>query len=144
MPTGWVQLPFYASKNAASDVYPEWDFDGFSANSFAQGASGVLGIPTPPDATKVRQIRIAGKIVKGEITITFTRSRVGEGNRQLMQETIQSEEPLTVDVKKLIEGNRRGLTKDDTLTISIRAKEGPEHRTHILFAAVEFQRSGSY
>lgn len=145
MPNGWVQLPFYATKNAAPEVSPEWDFVGTSANSFKDGASGVLGIPLPPDAARVRKIRVAGEIVKGEVTVTLTRSRVGKNNRRLANGTIQSGKPMRLDEEwEIPAGGQQALRIDDTLSLSIRAAAGKGHRTHIHFVAVQFQRTASY
>jgi hypothetical protein len=144
MPSGWVQFPFYASRNADPSVYPEWDYTGFSANSFEQGAIGVVGIPTPPDASRVLKVRVAGKIVKGGIEVTLTRSRLGGSNQQLLLKSITSDKPQDFDEQEPIPGKLRGITKDDTLSLTIQAQEGAGHQTHVRLVAVQFQRSASY
>ena len=144
MPNGWVQLPCYATRNAAPDVMPEWDFVGFSANSFVEGASGVLGIPIPPDADRVRRVRVAGRIVKGKVTFNLTRSRLGGDNRQLARGSSESGQPADFDLQETVSARDGRIGRNDTLSLTIYADAGPGHRTHIHLVAVQFQRSPTY
>ena len=140
MPAGWVQLPFYASRNTAPDVMPEWEIVDFAAESRALGASGVLAIPIPPDADRIRKLRVAGRIERGRVTFNLTRTRLGADHRQLAQGSVQKDQPDDFDVRETVTTAGK-ITNDDTLSLTIYADEGAGHHTRVHFVAVQFQRS---
>jgi hypothetical protein len=63
---GWVRLPFLPKKSGTASEFTHAVTHSTSSNT---GASGVLEIPVPPGATKIKNLRIAGMNNVGQITI---------------------------------------------------------------------------
>ena len=137
MSKGWIQFPFFATKNSADEVFPEWQFEGLTAFSGPNGASGSIGIPIPAEATSIRRVRVGGNVIQGEVHIIVARSRLGERNKKLSEITIKKKGAFN---KRLpIKKSLRELGPDDAIYARITAKKGNGNRTVVQLVAAEFK-----